>query len=109
MSSLGWVSSNKFNLSLHVSWGEDELLVEVRPELLVVWLGGGSVELEGVKSEVLPDLLGVSVSWVVLGIIKLSSIESDENVSNISTMSCDEVMMSLDSSRVNLFSSNSVL
>lgn len=109
MSSLGWVSSNKFNLSLHVSWGEDELLVEVRPELLLVWLGGGSVNLEGVKSEVLPDLLGVSVSWVVLGIIKLSSIKSDENVRNISTMSCDEVVMSLDNLRVNLFSSNSVL
>jgi len=97
-----------FNLSLHVGWGEHQGLVVVIPELLVVWLGGGSVNLEGVESEMLPDLLSVSKSWVVGG-IELSRVESYENVSDVSSMSSDEIVVSLNGGGVNSISSNGVL
>lgn len=105
---LGLVSVDQVNLSLHVGWGKHQGLVEVRPELVVVWSGSVSVDLEGIEAKVLPDLLGVSKSWVVRS-IELSRVKSDKNVSDVSSMSSDEIVVTLNGSGVNSISSNCVL
>lgn len=109
MSSLGGVGGDKFDLSFHVGWGENQSLVVVRPELLGVWLGGGSVDLEGVESHNFPDLLGVSVSWVVLGVLKFSHVELDKDISDVVSVGSDEGVMGINGGRVKSVSSNGIL